>query len=235
METIVTREPLEQQRIPEPTKCAFCQRSDGDILTTLSTGTPVHLQCLRDAALTAKVVDDLTADVYDSIIKDRVVKESAKSTIMAEPPKPTRYLVSPQGAVSCVVIHGAEPSMQPAYALFIKEGLKIDGYVPVSIPQGIGKLVSPLSLKFASDLLGCMSELVSSEGIKRVVCIVRREEIESTVLKHLVHVPSGGDLAAHVMSLGRAAIKRKLGIDVEMYLAQVEGGEAKFFKLEGAS
>jgi hypothetical protein len=217
--------------VAEPVRCALCGGKAGQI-ETLEMGAKVHIQCLSNEAVRANVIQPFVDDALQVERQMRERKEKALA-VVAAPEKPARYFVSGPESCDGVVIHGSDPTMQAAYRQFAMNSLGMGDYVPISIPQGLGRLVSPLSMKFASELLGCISEVVQANGSKRVVCIVRREEVESTVLRHLVHVPQGSDLATHLLAIGKAAIKKRLGVDVEMYLAQVEGDEVKFFRLDG--
>ena len=146
--------------------------------------------------------------------------------------EPLKYRVLDKGAIGGIAVYGANPRMQQAYRRFCRDGLGMGEFMPVTIPGGMGKLMSPLALKMASDLLGCISELIESGEVSRVVCIAQRKDLDIPIIKHLVSVPDGKDFAAHVLSLGRATVKRRLGIDVEFYLAEVkEDGEVEFYKL----
>lgn len=143
-----------------------------------------------------------------------------------------KYQILDKGAIGGIAVYGADPRMQQAYRRFCRDGLGMGEYMPVTIPGGMGKLMSPLSLKLASDLLGCISELIQSGEVSRVVCIAQRKDLDIPIVKHLISVPEGKDFAAHVLSLGRATVNRRLGIDVEFYLAEVkEDGSVEFYKL----
>lgn len=169
--------------------------------------------------------------------KDAVFSQPPSAS--QEPPSPVpveerpKYRVLDKGEIGGVAVYSAEPRMQQAYRRFCRDGLGMGEFLPVTIPDGIGKLMSPLSLKLASDVLGCVSRLVESGEVGRVVVIVRRQDIDIPIVRHLVSVPEGKDFAAHVMSLGRATVKRRLGIDVEFYLAEVgTDGSVDFYRLD---
>ena len=159
--------------------------------------------------------------------------EPPASPVVPPAPEPTKYRVTQPESFGGIAIYGADPKMQQAYRHFLRDGIKMGEFVPVSIPGGIGKLMSPLSMRIANDLLSAVAEMAEKNGIKRVVCIVRREDVEIPIVKHLLHVPDGKDFVVHVMDLARAFVKKAIKLDVEMYLSEIQAnGEVEFFRLD---
>lgn len=143
------------------------------------------------------------------------------------------YRVAQQGSVGGIAIYGADPLMQSAYRDFVENGIGMRNFVPISIPGLTKKFMSPLTVKFAGELLDCIAEMAKENNITRVACIVKKSEIDHPLIKHLVTVPQGSSLAAHVMTMAKAFIKKKTGMDVELYLADVkEDGTIEFFKVD---
>lgn len=174
---------------------------------------------------------DLTE--YKEVMFDEYPAEPPASPVVPPNPEPAKYRVTQPESFGGIAIYGADPKMQQAYRHFLRDGIKMGEFVPVSIPGGIGKLMSPLSMRIANDLLSAVAEMAEKNGIKRVACIVRREDVEIPIVKHLLHVPDGKDFVVHVMDLARAFVKKAIKLDVEMYLAEIQdNGEVEFFRLD---
>jgi len=102
-----------------------------------------------------------------------------------------KYKVAANGSVGGVLICGADPLMQSAYRDFVEKGLGVANPLVISVPGLTRKFLSPLTVKFAADLLDLVAESVRENGVGRVVCVVRKDDIDHLIVRHLVHVPRG--------------------------------------------
>ena len=144
-----------------------------------------------------------------------------------------KYKVAANGSVGGVLICGADPLMQSAYRDFVEKGLGVANPLVISVPGLTRKFLSPLTVKFAADLLDLVAESVRENGVGRVVCVVRKDDIDHPIVRHLVHVPPpGSSFEAHVLAMAKSFIKGRLRVDVELYLAEVKGEDVEFSRLD---
>jgi hypothetical protein len=111
----------------------------------------------------------------------------------------------------------------------VKLGMVDCKYIEVN--GGIGKLMSPLSMKFSSDLMTHVAKLLSEGSISRVACIVRREDVDVPIVRALIHAPDGKDFVTYALARGKAMVNNRLQIDVEFYLMEPIDGAYEFFRL----
>jgi hypothetical protein len=170
----------------------------------------------------------------DQIIEDSFRSVEKKTTILGHefseiiPYINSRRSSSPKG----LIIFGDDKDIHSSCLNFanVKLGMADCKYIMVN--GGIGKLMSPLSMKFASDLMNQVDKLLSDGSINRVVCIVRREDIDIPIVRALTHVPDGKDFVTYALARGKAMASNRLGINVEFYLMEPASEGYVFFKLD---
>lgn len=165
-------------------------------------------------------------DSMPIVVDNKPAKENLATAVR-------KYEVSPEGEVNGVAIFGADLGMLTAYLRFVRDGLGMDSVMPIAVLGGLGSLMSPLSMKSASDFVKGVEELVSKGKVDRVVCIASRNDLDVPIVRHLLHVPDGKDFAAQALAMVRTRVKGRLGVNVEFYLADVkDDGEVEFFRLD---
>jgi len=125
--------------------------------------------------------------------------------------------------------------MQNAFQMFIRQELGMNNPVPVVIPNGVPSLVSPLSLKLAHQLIAGIRELVSETQTRRVVFIISDSDLDGiSRWKSLIRIPFGQDVKTHAIGLIKSLLSKSLDLEVEGYLAKVQGEGVVFFRVDQA-
>lgn len=136
------------------------------------------------------------------------------------------------GDADALVIHCVDPRFQTAFRRFISEELGIQNPIPVIIPGGIHDLVSPARIKAARHLKEQLDFIIKNNRIKRVVLLNHEGCLWYGKWNSLVATTIGHDLAGHLLSAAETLIEKRLGIEVECYLARMEGQEVVFNRVD---
>ena len=140
-----------------------------------------------------------------------------------------RYpLVKPEDADG-LVIHCSDPRFQVAFRRFVDQELGIKNPVPIIIPGGIHDLASPARIKAARHLWDQLEFMVKKGKIPRIVLLNHEDCQWYGKWNALVRTSIGQDIAGHLLAVAEKLAEKRLGVEVECYLAKIEDGEIAFY------
>ena len=143
-----------------------------------------------------------------------------------------RYaLVQPEEADG-LVIHCSDPRFQAAFREFVTSDLGLQHPIPIVVPGGVHDLVSPARLKAARNLWEQVEFMVKEGHVRRIVPINHEDCKWYAKWNTLVQTTVGQDISGHLLALAEKLAEKKLGVEVECYLAKLEGDAVTFHRVD---
>lgn len=131
-----------------------------------------------------------------------------------------------------LVLHCADPRFQEAFARFIREELGMKQPIPFVVPGGIHDFVSPVRVKAARQLWQQLEFMIKEGNVKRLVIINHDDCKWYGRWNTLVSTTVGEDIAHHLMKAAELLFEKKFRIDVECYVARLEGDKVTFERVD---
>lgn len=150
----------------------------------------------------------------------------------AETSTGNRYPLTRPEEADCLVIHCSDPRFQAAFRKFTDEELGVKNPIPIIIPGGIHDLVSPARIKAARQLREHLEFMIKRGGVRRIVLLNHEDCQWYGKWSALVRTTIGQDIAGHLLAAAEKLAERKLGVEVECYLAKIEDGEIVFYRVD---